>query len=140
MYEKILVPLDGSELAEAAVPLAVAVAKATAGRLSLIHIADPGPIGRAQMPAPEQYLARVASAASDDLNESVDTAVLPAGDSGDASKRVTAAHVAGFAREKEFGLIVLSTSGRGGMRGRTSTGARGRPSPRRGRAPACRRP
>ena len=116
MYEKILVPLDGSELAEAAVPLALAVARATAGRLSLIHIADPGPVGRAQMPAPEQYLARVASAASDELNESIDTAVLSAGDSGDASKRVTAAQVASYAKENAFGLIVLSTSGRGGLK------------------------
>ncbi|HEY0304564.1 MAG TPA: universal stress protein, partial [Longimicrobiales bacterium] len=78
MYKKILVPLDGSETAEAAVPLAVAVCKATVGRLCLVHVEDPGPVGRAQLPAPDQYLDRAADAASNDLNESVDTAVIRA--------------------------------------------------------------
>ena len=115
MYKKILVPLDGSETAEAAVPLAVAICKATVGRLCLVHVEDPGPVGQAQLPAPAAYLDRAAGAASNDLNESVDTAVVRA-DLAHVSKSDTAAHIAGYAQEHGFDLIVTSTSGRRGLK------------------------
>lgn len=41
MYQEILVPLDGSELAESALPHARALAKAFDGRITLISILEP---------------------------------------------------------------------------------------------------
>lgn len=115
MSKKILVPLDGSELAEAAVPLAVAVAKATAARLCLVHIQQAGPVGRAQMPAAGEYLDGIAEGAAGDLNESVDTAVLR-DDDGHMSKHDMAVRIAKYAGERAYDLIVLSTRGHGGLK------------------------
>lgn len=115
MYDKILVPLDGSESAEAAIPLAVAIGKATVARICLVHVEDPGPVGRAQLPAPDKYLDRAAAAASNDLNESIDTAVIRA-DHTHASKSDTAAHIARYSNEHGYQLIVTSTSGRSGLK------------------------
>jgi nucleotide-binding universal stress UspA family protein len=41
MYKEILVPLDGSPLAEAALPDATAVAKAFGGRISVLFVLEP---------------------------------------------------------------------------------------------------
>jgi nucleotide-binding universal stress UspA family protein len=114
MYKKILVPLDGSESAEAAIPLAVAICQATVGRLCLVHVDDPGPIGQAQLPSSEKYLDRAAESASNALNESVDTAVIQAREA-HTSKSETAAHIAEYAGEHGYDLIVASTSGRSGL-------------------------
>ena len=114
MYKKILVPLDGSESAEAAIALAVAVCKATVGRLCLVHVDDPGPVGQAQLPSAQKYLDRTAESASHDLHESVDTALIPAKDS-HTSKSEAAALIAEYAEQNGFDLIVASTSGRSGL-------------------------
>jgi len=115
MSRKILVPLDGSQLAEAAVSLAVAMAKGTAARLCLCHIEQAGPIARAQLPAAGRYLDGIADSAAGDLNESVDTAVVHDGN-GYASKHGTAARIAKYAEEHAFDLIVLSTRGHSGLK------------------------
>ena len=114
MNKRILVPLDGSESAEAAIPLAVAICKATVGRLCLLHVGDPSPAGRSQMPSPEQYLARAAESASHDLYESVDTAVIMASEA-HVSRSEAAAYIAEYAGEHGYDLIVKSTSGRSGI-------------------------
>ncbi len=116
MYKKILVPLDGSELAEAAVPLAIAISKAAVARLCLVHVRDSGPIGRAQMPAPDKYLDQLADGASNDLHESVDTAVIHPDDDAHVSKKNAALHIAKYAKEHGYDLIVTSTAGRGGLK------------------------
>ena len=116
MYRTILVPLDGSELAEAVVPLAAAIAKATAARLCLVHVEDSGPIGRAQMPAPGKYLDQVTEALSADLLESVDTAVIPLNGDAHMTRRDTAAHISKYAEQHGIDLIVLSTRGHSGLR------------------------
>ena len=45
MFQHILVPLDGSGLAESALPLAVGLARALAARLTLIHLIEKGAPG-----------------------------------------------------------------------------------------------
>jgi nucleotide-binding universal stress UspA family protein len=116
MYKKILVAVDGSELAEAAVSLAIAVGKATAARLCLVHVEDSGPMGRARMPAPAKYLDDLARTAANDLYESVDTAVLRPGDDSHVSKGDTAAIISKYAGEHSYDLIVVSTRGHSGLK------------------------
>ena len=88
MYQKILVALDGSELAEGTLPLATAVASGADASLTLIAVVEPGepvagvarpasdtegPTGRAvvdvgwQPPAVSQQVARLARCRSSAL-------------------------------------------------------------------------
>jgi nucleotide-binding universal stress UspA family protein len=115
LYNTILVPLDGSELAESVIPLAAAIAKATAARLRLVHVEDSGPIGRAQMPDAAKYLDRMTEALSADLLESVDTAVIPLGGAA-LTRRDTAALISKYAEQHASDLIVMSTRGHSGLR------------------------
>ena len=43
MFERILLPLDGSTLAECVLPHAVALSRATDARLVLVHVVEPAP-------------------------------------------------------------------------------------------------
>ena len=70
--DKILVPLDGSELAGAALPLATAIARATVARLQLVHVQQRGKAN----PDGNAFLDAAAEAASADLQESVATAII----------------------------------------------------------------
>ncbi len=47
----VILPLDGSDLARKAIPLAVCIAKAAGGRLKLVEAIDPAPVGD-EAPAP----------------------------------------------------------------------------------------
>jgi nucleotide-binding universal stress UspA family protein len=116
MYKNILVPLDGSELAEAAIGLATAIAKATVARLCLAHVQDSSPIARAQLPDPASYLARMAEAPSAELLESVDVAVIHPDNGAYLCRKETAAHIAAHAQKHGFDLIVVSTRGHSGIR------------------------
>lgn len=113
----LLVPLDGSRLAEASLPLALSVAAQVGARVTLLHVLERrapatihGDRHLAIAPEAEAYLHGVASRFAD-AGVPVETHVHP-NPEGDV-----AASIAAHAAELGADVIVLCTHGEGGMRG-----------------------
>jgi nucleotide-binding universal stress UspA family protein len=118
MFEKILVPLDGSALAQAILPYVMAVAKGFRSRVILFHVAETALDHKAPeqktyadetmeriRPLAENYLAGVA----DELRgEGIDVDTTVVG--GQA-----AAQIVEHAEQENVGLIAMSTHGRSGL-------------------------
>ncbi len=113
---RVLVPLDGSRLAEAAVPIARRLAEACGAAITLLHVieesAPPSIHGEphlAKKTEAEAYLARVTSQLAAG-GASVDHHVheVPVGD--------VARSIASHADEQESDIVVVSTHGAGGLR------------------------
>ena len=113
MFNTILVPLDGSVLAERALPHAQALARATGARLALIRAAEEvAPLGVsaprkrvAAMAEAEAYVTAVAARLLAD-GFAVDTGVVHEG---------AADAIADEAERRGAGLIAMATHGRGGL-------------------------
>ena len=117
MYEKILVPLDGSALAECVLPhvKAIAVGCGT-GQVVLLRVVEPLPAGtppaidfelvqKAGVKAAEEYLAKIkAELSKEGLN--VEAKVL----TGRPAETITE-----FAQRNKVDLITLATHGRSGI-------------------------
>ncbi|MFN2292272.1 MAG: universal stress protein [Anaerolineae bacterium] len=117
MFEHILVPLDGSDLAESALPAAAYLADALDARATLIHVIEedaPQEIhGQRHLSDPgeaQDYLAETAEGAFP-LGASVDWHVHS------AKVRDVAQGIAGHVDELGPDLIVMCTHGSGGVRG-----------------------
>ena len=112
-FDKILVPLDGSALAEAALPKAVALA-GDRGRITLLRAAEAplllvGDPTQAQVDVvqeAEEYLAAVASRLRVDGFTRLDTSVWYG---------PPAPAIVESARVEHADIIVMSTHGRGGL-------------------------
>lgn len=118
MFEKILVPLDRSSLAECVLPHTVAVARSLGSELILLHILSPfdrhgglravdpldSQLRRAEA---ESYLEEV-RARLQDVGVAAQTKVLD----GDAAEQILT-----FARENQIGLAILSSHGQSGLSG-----------------------
>ena len=121
MYKHILVPLDGSELAEGAIPHAAELAKAFKARITLLSVIEPvsvytqpgvvGPVVSVSMNMEEEvrnitvYLDSIA----DKLRrEGVD--VVRVVREGEA-----AAQICDYAHDSRMDMIVMSTHGRSGL-------------------------
>ncbi|MFN8474018.1 MAG: universal stress protein [Anaerolineae bacterium] len=113
MYKTILVPLDGSELSEQALPLAKSMARGMNAKLLLLQAVHPlglpsGPLNNHQIRAineAEAYLARIAA---DLLTDGIiaDTAVM------DASP----AHaILDEIKLRDIDMVVMTTHGRSGL-------------------------
>ena len=103
MNKKILVPLDGSRLAERAVPCATRLARASGGSLILLHV-GPARLARIEPPYDPEVVGRKLRSdgiAVEALTEDPGTATL-----GSA--------IADVARRQHADLIVMSTHGRTG--------------------------
>lgn len=122
MYRKILVPLDGSELAERALEHALEVARGSQARLTLMRCPleiDPLVLQAALTKGPchhealremsqkeaESYLGQLA--ARPELKEVVDDTQTPMGNPPEQILRT--------AQKGHYDLIVLSSHGRGGL-------------------------
>ena len=118
MFEKILVPLDGSPLAQAVLPYAMVVARGFHSRVILFHVAetaldheDPDQKAHADetveriRPLAENYLAGVAD---EFRGEGIDVETKVA-------KGRAAAQIVEYAEQEDVGLIALSTHGRSGL-------------------------
>jgi nucleotide-binding universal stress UspA family protein len=119
---RLLVPLDGSVLGQAALPLAVELAQATGATLTLIR-AEPWLIEQmvpynltAAVPDQEQLDRDVAEAAREYL--ATVRAVVPAGVGVDTVvvRGPAALHLVEYAEREAVDLVVMSTHGRGGLR------------------------
>jgi nucleotide-binding universal stress UspA family protein len=103
MYQKIMVPLDGSRFAESALPLAVRLAQRSGAELHLVMIAEPS--GPTAVDC-EKYLDKVADRLAEDHDRT-------------ASKSVRAGNIVEMllAEGDDSGadVTVLATHGRGGL-------------------------
>jgi nucleotide-binding universal stress UspA family protein len=116
--QSILVPLDGSALAEQAIPFAEAIAERARARLKLVLVhspnlmMEPGPayakIELAMQKADREYLKSVTARVRDRLGRAVSSAVLPG--------IPVAQTLASYSKELGADLIVMTTHGRGGLR------------------------
>ncbi len=118
MFERILVPLDGSALAQAILPYVMALARGFRSRVILFHVAETALDHEAPeqktyadetmeriRPLAENYLAGVA----DELRREgidVETKVV---------KGRAAAQIMGYCEQENVGLIAMSTHGRSGL-------------------------
>jgi nucleotide-binding universal stress UspA family protein len=115
--QSILVPLDGSELAEQALPIAQAIAERARCKLKLVLVHDriilkPGPdytrLELAMQKADREYLKSVTTAMREQLGRMVSSAVLQGSPVAETLARYT--------RELGADLVVMTTHGRGGLR------------------------
>lgn len=117
MFERILLPLDGSTLAECVLPHAVALSRATNAQLVLLHVVEPvpeqGPM--ATDPLHWHLLKAETRAYLDEISKRlrrVGLAVEAVQLEGPAAERIIE-----YARENEVDLILLSSHGRSGLTG-----------------------
>lgn len=101
MIGTVIVPLDGSELAEEALPYAVAITERSGAPLHLVRVVSPDSPAAAEEEA-RDYLRRKASELSDRVQISVRI--------GDAAEQIIAA-----AEEMFNPVIVMTTRGRSGL-------------------------
>jgi nucleotide-binding universal stress UspA family protein len=113
----ILVPLDGSDLAEQAIPTAVALAERAGSKLKLLLVREPLPmledgatyteLELAMEKADRDYLHSVAGRLRERLGPALSCAVVK----GPVTKTL-----ARYTRELRTDLVVMTTHGRGGIR------------------------
>jgi nucleotide-binding universal stress UspA family protein len=115
MLERILLPLDGSTLAECVLPHAVTIARATAARLVLLHVVEPVPDSESVTTDPLHWHLRKAETQAyldevgkrlRELSLSVESVQLE----GPAAERIVE-----YARENTYDLILLSSHGQSGL-------------------------
>ena len=117
-FQSIVVPLDGSPLAEQALPIAQAIAERARCKLKLVLIhepfvlMEPGPaytkVELAMQKADREYLRSVTGRLRERLGKLVSSAVLPG--------IPVAETLATYIRELGADLVVMTTHGRGGFR------------------------
>lgn len=113
MMKSILVPLDGSALAERALPHAEAIARATQARLVLVRVAHERTLGGIQHEANRMAVMQEAELYLTTIVERLWATGLPAEISvayGDVAEEISAA-----AGRYGADLIVMATHGRGGL-------------------------
>jgi nucleotide-binding universal stress UspA family protein len=116
MFQHILVPLDGSHLAEAALPVTVSLARSFGSRITLLHVIEreaPREVhGERHLDNPRQareYLHEVVSRAFPG-NPCVEAHVH------EVPEKSVSAAIADHVRELGADLVVMCTHGRGGLR------------------------
>lgn len=117
-YQSIVLPLDGSLLAEQAIPLAQTIAERARAKLKLVLVhepnvfMEPGPVYTkvelAMQKADREYLKSVTARVRQRLGRSVSSAVLQG--------IPVAQTLATYTRELGADLVVMTTHGRGGLR------------------------
>jgi nucleotide-binding universal stress UspA family protein len=119
MLRLIMVPLDGSRFAEQALPLALALARRASAKLHLVAVRPSFPLDFAGTEA-DEYLERVRTQIESELPGAITHRVLfnemggleyppPASNS-------VADLLARHAEEKDAGMVIMTTHGRGGLR------------------------
>jgi len=115
-FQSILVPLDGSPLAEEAIPIALAIAERARSKVKLVLVhhpllMEPGPayikLELAMQKADREYLRSVAARLRERLGRALSSAVL---------QGPVAQTLARYIRELGTDLVVMTSHGRGGVR------------------------
>jgi nucleotide-binding universal stress UspA family protein len=103
MWKKILVPLDGSDLAELALPYAEELANAFKSEIILLHVSDPADTRHRHMH--ELYVKEVADRIRERIRK-----VSPVVVSGKAADEIIS-----YAEKNDVGLIIMTSHGRSGI-------------------------
>jgi nucleotide-binding universal stress UspA family protein len=121
MFEKVLVPLDGSEVAEAALPWAEELAGRLGSEVTLVHVNEPPQVGDrtptvSAYPLEHFYMKQTSQATKQRAERYVDT---PARKAIKVESVVLGGNVAEeivkYADEEDINLIVMATHGRSGV-------------------------
>jgi len=123
MYQRILVPIDGSATSNAGLAEAIKVAKLTRGQLRLLHVVDETPfiMSAQRYGAMATEVSRVLQVAGEDVLQQARALVKDNGIAADTvlldslSGRLSD-HVAEQSKQWSADLIVLGTHGRRGVR------------------------
>jgi nucleotide-binding universal stress UspA family protein len=115
MLERILLPLDGSTLAECVLPHAVAIARATGARLTLLHVVEPAPDPNGVTTDPLHWHLRKAetSAYLEEVGNRLRVLELDVEHAqleGHAAERIVE-----YARDHSTDLILFSSHGKSGL-------------------------
>ena len=125
---RILVPLDGSDLAREALGPAGDLARALGARVDLVRIVEPVPIVSADIGMPYFYVPNIVDSeateivvrqAEQDLKResgSLAAAGVSVGEEGVIVSKTPAQAIVDFARSQETGMVVMTTHGRGRSR------------------------
>ena len=122
MYRRILVPLDGSVLAEKVLPHAIAVAKAIGAEVTLVTVVQHtlGGPGKAYLETLPEVVAERKTAVNAEAKiylEKVQRELKERGVAahGDTLEGDVAAAIIGYAEQKGIDLIAMATHGRSGL-------------------------
>lgn len=115
MLEQILLPLDGSTLAECVLPHAVTIARVTQARLILLRVVEPAPDEESSTTDPLHWHLRKAESLAylDEVSKrlrALELDVEAVQLEGHAAERIV-----GYARDQASDLIVLSSHGKSGL-------------------------
>ena len=118
MYERILVPTDGSDVADAAAAHAVAMAAAVGARLDVLYVVDADAMGLvrpAQLDADE-----VRTSLSEEGERTAGAVVEAAAEAGVEAETVVRVgapdeEIGAYAEEADVDVIVMGTHGRSGL-------------------------
>jgi nucleotide-binding universal stress UspA family protein len=102
MYEKMMVTLDGSDLAEEALPCAKWLAEKLGSQVTLLSVVTDDKL----VSIYQDYLDKMSEKVGEEIGAEVDTAVL----TGKAGKEIVS-----YIRDNDIGLTVMSTHGRSGI-------------------------
>ena len=103
MWKKILVPLDGSDLAELALPYAEELAQAFKSEIILLHISEPAESHYRHMH--QLYIEEVAQRMKERIKR-----VKPVLITGKSAEEII-----GYAEKNEVGLLIMTSHGRSGI-------------------------
>jgi nucleotide-binding universal stress UspA family protein len=121
MYNNILVPLDGSDLAECVLPHAEAIALGcSAGEIRLVRVIESVALPAPESPMDEQERQRIESSNIAYAEEYLSKVVNRLGQKGITSKSEVlfgkvAETLADYAEANKIALIIISTHGRSGL-------------------------
>ncbi|MDH7482389.1 MAG: universal stress protein [Armatimonadota bacterium] len=121
MFKEILVPLDGSELAEKAIPYAVELAKKFDSRITLLSVIEPVAIySQPGIVGPVVNVVLEPEAEAQEVHKYLDKISTNIKDEGINVRKVVrqgdaAGQICDFSKEAGIELIVMSTHGRSGF-------------------------
>lgn len=123
MHEKIVVPLDGSEVAEVALPYAEELAGRLGSAVTLLHVCESADDPNRRMH--QMYLEKLVDATKQGAES-----YMPSSERGKREVRVQTAMLTGnpaeeiirYAEKEEAGLVIMATHGRSGI-GRWALGS-----------------
>ncbi|AGB17479.1 universal stress protein UspA-like protein [Halovivax ruber XH-70] len=117
MFERILVPTDGSPHATTAIEDAIELAADQDATLHALSVADSGPLGDVRLPGeaanPSEALAERAQGFVDDAVERAEAAGVEA--TGTIRNGPPSSEILDYAREIDADVIVMGSRGRGGL-------------------------
>lgn len=116
MFEKILVPLDGSALADRILPHVAAIAEGNGAPITLLRVLVTGDMAAVPIDPLTWHFAKAEAQAH--LDEAAGKlAALGLHSETILLEGEAAQHIVGYAQREEIGLIVLSSHGQGGLSG-----------------------